>query len=173
MLWKPISGDVSMTTEEMLAREALILSLLRGYPSLASSITRGTIDSYVSAVDGYSVSALRNACDRYGTGDVEGYDRRWPPNAAELATLARMYDTIEKRSFEPAPKLVSYPIGGQPPAGHVPLGPDEVNFGHGRINMRGLDHRTKEFVLRHKRLPEPEETKQIGVVPKLQRMAAP
>lgn len=160
-----------MTTEETLAREALILSLLRGYPSLASSITRGVIDSYVSAVDGYSVTALRNACERYRTGDVEGYDRRWPPNAAELATMARMFDELAKRDTERAPKLVVYPIGGEPPPGHVPLGPIEVNFGHGRIDMRGLDHKTKEFVMQHKRLPEPAETKQIGVVPRLQRMA--
>lgn len=160
-----------MTTEEALAREALILSLLRGYPSLASSITRGTIDSYVAAAGGYSVSALRDACERYRSGDVEGYDRRWPPNAAEVATLARMYDTIEKRDTEPAPKLVSYPMGGEPPAGYAPLGPLEADFGHGRINMRGLDHKAKEYVMQHHRLPPARpDAKHIGVTPRLKSM---
>ncbi len=162
-----------MTTEEMLAREALILSLLRGYPSLASSITRGVIDSYVAAVEGYSVSSLRNACERYRTGDVEGYDRRWPPNAAELATVARMYDTIERRETEPpVPKLVSYPIGGEPPPGYVAMGPVEVSFDGGpRINMRDMSPREREYVMQHKRLPPRDGDKQIGVGPKLQRMA--
>lgn len=161
-----------MNTSEELARKTLILGLLEGYLTLASSITEGTVDSFLSATSGYSISALRAACERYSTGDVDGHDRRFPPNAGELAAMARMFDDIEKRRAAPAEALVAYPIGAEPPAGYVPLGPLEIDHGYGRINLRGLDHPTKEFVMVNKRLPAPEEAKRIGVVPKLQRMGA-
>lgn len=161
-----------MPMEELLAREAMILTLLRGYPSLASSISRGTIESYIIAVADYSSTALADACDRFRIGDVDGYDRRFPPNTAELATMARMYDTIEKREAGvPAEKLKVYPIGAPVPDGYVPLGPIEVDAGHGRIDMRGLSHADKEFVLQHHRLPpkKQDDQQQIGFVPKFQR----
>jgi hypothetical protein len=156
-----------MTTEESLALEALILTLLRGFPSSAASVSRGLIDSYVSILGTYSIKSVRQACDRYAHGQVERADDRFAPSAAELAQMARMFDEIAKPAL--VEQLVVYPIGGEPPPGHVPLGPLEIDHGHGRIDMRGMDHRTKEFVLKHHRLPEPGETKRVGFTPKFQR----
>ena len=158
-----------MTTTDELALEALILSLLRGYPSSASSVSRGLIDSYVSTLSVYDLKSVRQACDRFAHGEVERSSDDFAPSAASIAKLAAMFDAVNNPP-PPGPKLVSYPIGAEPPPGTVPLGPTSVDFGQGNLDLSTMHPRDKEFVFRHKRLPEPGETKRIGVVPKLQRM---
>lgn len=165
------------TTEDTLAREALIITFLRGYPNLASSIGKATISAYLAAVDRYSVTALQGALDRYRANEVAGHDKRFVPNAIELADVVRMFDTAERYQRKRAAGIghrddvISIPIGSDPPPGYVPLGPLQVDFGSGRIDMRGMDHATKEHVLTHKRLPAVDTGKRLAVTPKLQRMA--
>ena len=153
-----------------LTHERLILRLFASFPNLASTATVATRDAYAAAVSTFSVEAVKRACERFSTGDVEGVDRHYGPSAAELAAMARMFQQIKDRQDVPAERLISVPIGRPMPEGYVPLGPIEVDFGHGRIDMRQLDHQAKEFVLKHKRLPDPEERKQVGVQPRLQSM---
>lgn len=153
-----------------LTHERLILRLFASFPNLASTATAATRDAYVAAVSAFSVESVKRACERFATGDVEGVDRHYGPSAAELASMARMFQSIRDRQDAPAEHVISVPIGRPLPPGYVPLGPIEVDFGHGRIDMRKLDHKAKEFVLKHQRLPDPEERKQVGVQPRLQSM---
>lgn len=152
------------------AKRALILGMLEAWPS--GNVTSGTDAAYASAVENESREAVKVACAEFAAGTLDR-DHRFAPTGAEFAQRVRLIETAiayRDRTAPPAPKLVSYPIGGEPPPGYVPLGPLEADFGHGRIDMRGLDHRTKEYILQHHRLP-PADTKRIGVQPRLQRMS--
>jgi hypothetical protein len=51
--------------------------------------------------------------------------------------------------------LISYRIGEPPPPGTVALGPIEVDFGNGRIDMRSMTPAEKETVLANKGAPDP------------------
>lgn len=158
-------------TMELAAIEAEVLRL---FDSFRYSATDGQIDAYITAVSAYSPWAVSKAVDRLVSGGVDR-QHQFAPTAAELAQQARLFDGIKPDDDDgaPAERLVSYPIGGEPPPGFVPLGPIEVAFEGRRIDMRGLDHATKEFVLEHHRLPEPGEmgkpAEQIEFTPKFQR----
>lgn len=145
--------------------------MLEAFPS--GTITEGTPAAYAGVVEGCSLEAVRLACDDFASGRIEGRDKRWVPSGAEFAERVRLMDVAIARrdgTALPAEPLTVYRIGAEPPAGFVPLGPLEIDHGHGRIDMRRLSHADKEFVLDHKRLPSPAETKKLTVLPRLQRM---
>lgn len=151
--------------------DAIEIEVLRLIDSFRFSASGAQIDAYIAAVSGYSANAVRQAVDRLVGGHVQR-NHEFMPNAPELAIQARMFHEIEQRSAgAPAEKLVSYPMGELPPPGHVPLGPLEVDAGHGRIDLRGLSHKDKEYVLTHHRLPtRKDEQQQVGFTPKFQRV---
>lgn len=136
------------------------------------SATDTQIDAYIAALSIYSPTAVKQAVDRLIDGQVQR-NHEFMPKAPEVAIQARMFHEAEQRkNADPVEKLVPYPIGGEPPPGYVPLGPIEVAFEGRRIDMRGMDHKTKEFVMTHKRLPEPNELgekPQVGFSPRFQR----
>lgn len=138
--------------------------------SFRFSATDAQIDAYVKALEPYSAKAVRQAVDRLVDGQVQR-NNEFMPMAPEVAIQARMFHEIEQRlTGDPAEKLVSYPIGAPVPEGYVPLGPLEVDAGHGKIDLRGLNHKDKEYVLTHHRLPpRKEEQQQVGFRPKFQR----
>lgn len=151
--------------------DAIESEVLRLMANFLFSATDAQIDAYIAALAIYSPKAVRQAVDRLIDGQVQR-NHEFMPKAPEVAIQARMFHEIEQRlNGEAAEKLVRYPIGGNPPEGYVPLGPIEVDAGHGRIDMRGLTHEEKEFVLQHHRLPpkKQDDQQQIGFVPKFQR----
>lgn len=143
--------------------------MLRLFDSFRYSATNAQIDAYISAVSSYSPGAVKQAVDRLVNAEVDR-KHEYVPNAPELAQQARMFHEIEQRkTAEPTERLVSYPIGGSPPPGYEPLGPIEVDFGHGKINLRGMTYAEKMEVYRLKRLPDRADDKRIGFAPKFQR----
>ena len=139
-----------MTTRDNMAKEASILRMLAGYPSLAGKVTRATIDAYLIAVEDFhpgAVEAGARAClkDRIKTDDGK---TSYGPSAQGLSRAAAIYQTLyDNRRRD---NYVSYPIGGQPPAPMVPLGPTSVDFGFGPIDMSQMTHAEKERVLESK-----------------------
>jgi hypothetical protein len=150
--------------------DAIESEVLRLMANFLFSATDTQIDAYIAALAIYSPKAVKQAVDRLIDGQVQR-NHEFMPKAPEVAIQARMFHEIEQRlNGEAAEKLVSYPIGAPVPEGYVPLGPLEVDAGHGKIDLRGLSHADKEFVLRHHRLPpRKDEQQRVGFTPKFQR----
>jgi hypothetical protein len=159
------------------AKRALILGMLEAWPS--GNVTSGTDAAYAATVENESLEAVTVACAEFSAGTLDR-DHRFAPTGAEFAQRVRLIETaIDYRDrrraiaagdiIEP-PKLVSYPMGGEPPPGYVAMGPIEVSFdGGARIDMREMTPRQREYVMEHKRRP-PSDAKHLGVQPRLQRM---
>jgi len=142
--------------EETAARQALILKMMRGFPSSQGHVTEGVLASYVSAVEEFPVEAIGHACKRFLTGDVPGHNNGFMPTAAELSEQAKLFADVLaqiQRNRQEEPKLIMVPIGEPLPDGAVPLGPLSIDFGDGKIDMRGMTPDEKEAVLTSKGLP--------------------
>jgi hypothetical protein len=125
-----------------------------GYPSSQVRITDEVVGAYLEAVAGYRVGALAHAVKRFSIGDVDGHNNAFPPSGAQLAQQTRLFDEVmQSLEAAPGPKLVSYRIGEEPPAGAVPLGPLSVDFGKGVIDMSKMTPAEKDLVFKHKGLP--------------------
>lgn len=119
-----------MDARERQAREAVILKLIEGFPSLSGRATRGLIDAYVDASEHCHVSALNQACKRFARGEVPGQNPSYPPTAAEVAAQAAMLDEHRKRTIVP-----------------LHTGVLNIDFGHGRIDMRGLTEPEQDRII--------------------------
>lgn len=95
--------------------------MLAGFPSSQSQINEATADAYLAAVANCSLSGVEAACGAFLTGQVGHHDNNFPPPAPKLAALARALGEAA-RSLAEGPRLVSYRMGEQPPAGYVALG---------------------------------------------------
>ena len=114
--------------------------------------------AYLVAVSDCSIEAVERACTAFLKGQVIDFNNDFASTGPRLAEEARKWDAamrthaeaVDARSRE---RLVGYPIGALPPPPAVPLGPLEVDFGTGVINMRGMSPAEKEAVLRNKCIP--------------------
>lgn len=112
-------------------REAtkLLKELFSAFPSMAASIESAQV--YLSVVAEYRVDALKNAVQRFIRGEVAEHNGRFVPSTAELSRVVRDIDwqLRENELF----KL---------------YGPSTwVDFGHGRIELRGLSDKEKDRVI--------------------------
>jgi hypothetical protein len=140
-----------------------------GYPSSQVRITDEVLGAYLEAVAGYRVAALAHAVKRFSIGDVEGHNNAFPPSGAQLAQQTRLFDEVlQSLDADPAPKLVSYRIGDNPPEGAVPLGPMSVDFGKGLIDMSQMTPAEKDQVFKHKGLSPADG--QLPFKPALKKM---
>jgi hypothetical protein len=161
----------SSETIEWQAREALILDMLAGFPS-AQGLSQDAVDAYTRLAAAYSLEAVKQACDEFATG-VLPVDAHYPPSAAEFVSRVRFVHEVVTKRQDDRPREVKYPIGGQPPAGYVPLGPISVDFGNGPIvNMRHMHPAQKEEVMRRHGLPPPDERPAIEQDPATERATA-
>lgn len=142
-----------------LAIESLVIEALSGYGS-ASDLSEPNINSYVSCLAEFNVEAVAHAVRQFRMGQVEGHNNAFPPSAPALAKLTAIYNDVLLRISvaKESKRLVAYPMGAEPPAGTVPLGPLEVDFGQGKIDMRNMAPAEKEFVMKHKRFPPMPDT---------------
>jgi hypothetical protein len=124
--------------------------MLAGFPSSHSSIGPETVKAYLSAVEGFELEAVESACKEFLTGALNR-NHSFPPTAAELAQRSQLHDDILRP--RQAQQEIGYSIGTLPPPGFVPLGPLEVDFGEGPIDMRNMTWAEKAEVLRTKRAP--------------------
>lgn len=153
--------------DEALAKEALILSLFRGYLYLIGKVSAASTKSYLDALETVPLGAVKQAVERILSPNGPEQWRTYAPSAPDLAAYAALFD-------RPGPTgegdgLISYRMGELPPPGYVPLGPIDVDFGHGRINMRGLSHAQKEAIMQNKGEPSIAIGNQ-RVTPKLRAM---
>lgn len=157
-----------MTKTERQAREALILKLIEGYPSLAGRATRGLIDAYVDATAGCSLDALQGACQRYARGEVPGQAAAYAPTAPELAAQARVFDLPTPEPPRARPEIVAYPLGGRPPEGYEELGPVVIEIRGRNVDMRKFSLRQKLEALLNDRLPDSPRIEALS--PRLRKM---
>lgn len=98
-----------------------IATMLAGFPSAQAAIGEATAMAYLRAVEHCPMLAIEAACTAFLRGQVAGHNVDFPPTAPRLAALANGLGEAA-RSLAEGPRLVSYPIGGRPPAGTVALG---------------------------------------------------
>lgn len=111
------------------AKRAAIYDLLKGYWQLAERLDRSLLNSYVNAVAECSVEAVALVCQRINSGQA-GLNSSYPPTPADIAERAALLDVGAK----PAPGLYNGLI--------------EMDFGHGRVDMRGLTDWEQERIIK-------------------------
>lgn len=142
-----------MNNRERLARKAAIVNLLACYPALADKVGEDHVNAYLLATAEYPVEALAAACDDFMRGKVPGHNPAFAPTAPELAVRADLQKHAQgviARRLAGVPArdgIVSYPIGGKPPEGFVPLGPIKADFGEGMVDMSAMSPAEKEALM--------------------------
>lgn len=118
------------------AKEALILRLFRSYPGAASSVSRGTVDAYLRAVDGFSLESVSASVEQFTSGKVERHNRSFVPSADELAeNVGRWHFAFVARDAKPAP---------------MHTGLVSCDWGNGSVNMRGLTEAEQDLIMKNK-----------------------
>lgn len=110
------------------AKEALILKLLDGYSD--QKVTAGFIDALCRTADPFPVDVVAATCDRIASGESPNINRRFLFNQAEFAH-----------------ELRTLSVAMHPPK-RVPIysGILDVNFGYGRVDLRGLNRAEQERI---------------------------
>ena len=120
-------------------REAtkLLKELFSAFPSMAASTEAAQV--YLSVVADYRLEALRGAVQRFVRGEVLDHNGRFVPSTAELARVVRDVDLrIDENEMFRLYGPSTY-----------------VDFGHGRIDERGLTAEQKDLVFSlHGELPD-------------------
>jgi hypothetical protein len=111
------------------AKRVSIYNLLKGYWQLAEKLDRSLLSTYVEAVEDCSAEAVATACKRIASGQA-GLNTSFPPTPADVAERARMIDALRK----PGPELLNGLI--------------EMDWGHGRVDMRGLTTEEQDVLIR-------------------------
>lgn len=111
-----------MTSQDELAKEAKILDLFDSYPSASPS--RETLQAYLAAVSGMSLEAVARSVKQFTSGLVERPNRDFAPSAESFAANVREWQrAIDQRNGDGI---------------ELHNGLIEIDFGAGRIDMRGL-----------------------------------
>lgn len=157
-------------SNEALAKEASILEMVNTFLPGRRDIS-GIRDALLNAVKDYPASAVNEACRQFSDGRVLGHNNAYAPNGAELAVETRRHmpalppdpdDLTDMRN------LKSYPIG-ELPVGINTIGPLEIDFGRGRVDLRHMSTEDKEAVLQHHGIP-PAIASDAVRPPQLKRM---
>lgn len=140
-------------TQEAQAKRILIVQMLEGWPTAAASISRAIVDAYCEDVAQCSVEAVSRATKRLRAGEVEGVNMDFPPPSARVAHQARLFDNV----IADINRLSS----------DLHHGVTHVDFGWpNTFNLTGTTVEEMEFVLKHKRMPEPNELTAITAEPR-------
>jgi hypothetical protein len=96
---------------------------------LAEKLDRKLLGTYVSAVEDCGADAVALVCKRISSGQA-GLNSSFPPTPADIAERAALLDAGSK----PQPLLHNGII--------------EMDFGHGRVDMRGLKTEEQDEIIR-------------------------
>lgn len=119
--------------QDLAARKIQITKLLRGWLSMVGNIDMGTIDAFVDATKDVSLEAVTKAVEQFASGRVER-NNSFPPAAAEFAANAREWQAaITKRVGQDGPEMHNGLI--------------EIDYGSGRIDMRGLTNAEQDLIM--------------------------
>jgi len=122
--------------QDLAARKIQITKLLRGWLSMVGNIDMGTIDAFVDATRDVTLDAVTKAVEQFASGRVER-NNSFPPAAAEFAANAREWQAaIDKRAGQDGPEMHNGLI--------------EMDFGAGRIDMRGLTNAEQDQIIANK-----------------------
>lgn len=122
-----------------LTKEVLILNLFDAYPSSGAQVSNSRIATYVDAVHSISIEAVRRSVEQYVTGKVDRENKDFVPSAEAFAANARDWQrAIEKRTAQEGPEMHNGLI--------------EMDFGQGRIDMRGLTNAEQDQIIANKGL---------------------
>ena len=148
------------------AKKALILKMMRGFPSSQERITEGVVAAYLEAVAEIGLEAVDRSVTQFITGRVEGRNNAFLPTAAELASNARLWQeaiaTVEtNRALAAATRMVPYKIGEGPPPPAKPLGPIRLEVGGIMRDTSDWSHEEKEFAMRTGKLPPTRQVTNI------------
>lgn len=118
-----------------------MLKLLVGFPS-SSGMSAAAIDAYVEAVEEYSLEAVQMAYRKFQRLAVKDFNPNFAPPALKFAQVVSEQDAMVRestaRSLRYPSNVVSYPIGGKPPPGFVPLGAYDVSDDKGGVSKGAL-----------------------------------
>jgi hypothetical protein len=147
--------------ENKAAKAAAIYELLSGYWQLAEKLNDALLATYERAVEECDVESVALVCSRIASGQA-GLNTSFPPTPADIAERARLLDEGRK----PSPELYNGLI--------------EMDWGHGRVDMRGLTTEEQDVVIRaHGKLGELNlalvslDGKRAAIRSHLKRLAAP
>lgn len=130
--------------------------------------TPATPGIYLGAVRDLSLEAVKMACKAFHDGTAPDFNPNYgAPTAPKLAQVARLFQDTRIPS-PAAEQLIAYRIGEEPPEGYHPAGLVEVDFGHRRIDMRGMDAAQQERIMASKGTDIP--TKPEHIAPSLQSL---
>lgn len=112
------------------------MKLFSGYLSSQMNVTEDNLAAFVDATKDVSLDALTRSVDQFASGRVER-NNAFPPSSAELAENAREWQrAIEKRAGHDGPEMHNGLI--------------EMDFGQGRIDMRGLTNAEQDAIIANK-----------------------
>lgn len=116
------------------AKEALILTLFDAYPSSGQQVSASRVATYVDAVSGLSVEAVRRSVEQFVTGNVDRENRDFAPSGEAFAANVREWQrALDLRAGNDEPELHNGLI--------------EMDFGAGRIDMRGLTNAEQDQII--------------------------
>lgn len=119
--------------QDKTAREALMVKLFSGYLSSQMNITEDNLAAFIEATKDVSLEALTLSVDQFASGRVER-NNSFPPNSGEVAANAREWQrAIEKRAGQDGPEMHNGLI--------------ECDWGHGRVDLRGLTNAEQDLVM--------------------------
>lgn len=96
-------------------------------------MTSATVDAYCSAVADATFEAIKRSTEQFGSGRVER-NNAFPPAAAEFAENVREWqNAIAKRAGQDGPEMHNGLI--------------ECDWGHGRVDLRGLTNAEQDIVM--------------------------
>lgn len=167
-----------MNSKDRHAREALILNLIAGYPSLAGRASTALIDAFILATEDEPIEALKAACTDFGTGQVPGHDFNYPLNAPQLAVRARFWSDLHRRlkpkDAHQRPLIMAYAVGQTPPEGYEPLGPIKMEIEGIMRDTSDWTPAEKDEAMKFGRMPASRtigaNPKRIGITPAVRKM---
>lgn len=167
-----------MNSKDRHAREALILNLIAGYPSLAGRASTALIDAFIGATEDEPIEALKVACTDFARGEVPGHDPAYPLTAPQLAQrtrfIADLHRRLKPKDARQRPLIVAYAVGQTPPEGYEPLGPIKMEIEGIMRDTSDWTPAEKDEAMKFGRMPASRtigaDPKRIGITPSLKRL---
>lgn len=126
----------SASQNERDAKEAMILDLFDGW--MNAKPTADNLRAYLAEVEEWSVEAVMRSVRQFRGGKVEGHNMDFVPSAGKLSHNAGQWQAAINKRGEVMSELHNGLI--------------EMDFGQGRIDMRGLTNAEQDQIIANKGL---------------------
>lgn len=119
--------------QDRAARKVQVTRLFSSWLSAAGNVDMDNINAFVEATADVSLEALTRSVEQFTSGKVER-NNAFPPSSAELAENARLWESALRKNH----------ADDDPPLHNGLL---NVDFGRGKIDMRGLTAAEQDAVM--------------------------